>query len=126
MASKKTWDWKLNAQQMLFCQYYITEEFFCNGTKSYMKAYDTDEESARRLASKLLTNIDILNYIDSLLVDMGLNDQRVDKELAKLILQDAEWNIKLWAIKEYNKLKQRITDKIDMQSNVKIESIDIV
>jgi hypothetical protein len=39
---------------------------------------------------------------------MALNDQRVDKELAKLILQDDEKSIKLWAIKEYNNLKARI------------------
>jgi hypothetical protein len=43
---------------------------------------------------------------------MGLNDQRVDKELAKLIIQDDEKPVKLNAIKEYNKLKQRIEDKL--------------
>jgi hypothetical protein len=49
-----------------------------------------------------------MNYIDSILEDMALNDQRVDKELAKLILQDDEKSTKLQAIKEYNTLRARI------------------
>jgi phage terminase small subunit len=108
MASTKTGNKTLNAQQMLFCKYYATEEFFCNGTKSYMKAYDTDQESARRLASKLLTNIDILNYIDSLLVDMGMNDQRVDRELTKMMLQDEDKAAKMKAMDMYYKITARI------------------
>ena len=109
MATKKTGEFELNQNQIAFCQYYVSEEFFCNGTKAYMKAYpDVDYDSAKVLASWLLTNINILNYIDKILEDMALNDQRVDKELAKLILQDDEKSIKLWAIKEYNNLKARI------------------
>ena len=125
MASKKTGENNLNQNQINFCNYYVTEEFFCNGTKSYAKAYNVDESSARIAASTLLTNINVLNYIDSLLVDMGLNDQRVDKELAKLILQDSETSVKLWAIKEYNNLKarieigkQRALDKWDVSKEV--------
>jgi hypothetical protein len=49
-----------------------------------------------------------MNYIDSILEDMALNDQRVDKELAKLILQDDEKSTKLQAIREYNTLRARI------------------
>ena len=114
MASKKTWKDNLNQNQIAFCEYYITEEFFCNGTKSYMKAYKCDYDTAKVEASRLLTNPNILNYIDSLLDDMGLNDKRVDKELAKLILQDNEMPVKLNAIKEYNKLKSRIEEKLNM------------
>jgi len=78
-----------------------------------MKAYPKASETTARIeASKFLTNPNILDYIDKLLIDMGLNDQRVDKELAKLVLQDDEKPVKLNAIKEYNKLKQRIEDKL--------------
>ena len=109
MASKKTGEFELNQNQISFCNYYVTEEFFCNWTKSYMKAYpDSDYNTAKNEASVFLTNPYILGYIDKLLEDMALNDQRVDKELAKLILQDDEKSIKLWAIKEYNNLKARI------------------
>ena len=105
---------KLNPKQIKFCEYYVSEEFFCNWTKSYCKAYwldfnnKQDYDSGRRLASVMLTNLDIMAYIDSILEDMALNDQRVDKELAKLILQDDEKSIKIQAIKEYNTLKARI------------------
>ena len=109
MATKKTGEFKLNQNQIAFCQYYVSEEFFCNGTKSYMKAYpDASYDAAKNEASVFLTNPYILDYIDKILEDMALNDQRVDKELAKLILQDDEKSIKLWAIKEYNNLKARI------------------
>ena len=123
MASKKTWNKELNQNQIAFCNYYITEEFFCNWTKSYIKAYWWDEDTARKKASLLLTNVNILNYIDSLLVDMGLNDQRVDKELAKLILQDNEMPVKLNAIKEYNKLKQRIEDKLKVTWSISLSDL---
>ena len=123
MASKKTWKNELNQNQINFCKFYVQEEFFCNWTKSYMKAYpNSSEETARRNASELLTNTDILNHIDSLLVDMWLNDQRVDKELAKLILQDEERPVKLNAIKEYNKLKSRIQEKLELTWNLEIKS----
>ena len=114
MATAKVWKSNLNPKQIKFCEYYVSEEFFCNWTKAYCKAYSLDfnekkdYESARRQASLLLTNLDIMNYIDSILEDMALNDQRVDKELAKLILQDDEKSTKLQAIKEYNTLRARI------------------
>ena len=114
MATAKVWKSNLNPKQIKFCEYYVSEEFFCNWTKAYCKAYSLDfnekkdYESARRQASLLLTNLDIMNYIDSILEDMALNDQRVDKELAKLILQDDEKSTKLQAIREYNTLRARI------------------
>lgn len=109
MASKKTWNKKLNQNQIKFCEYYVTEEFFCNWTKSYMKAYpNSSEETARRNSSDLLTNTDILDYIDSLLQDMGFNDQRVDKELMKMMLQDDDRISKMKAIDLYYKISSRI------------------
>lgn len=111
--SNNIWE-SLTRRQKLFCEFYVTQEFFCNGTRSYQKVYQCGYETAKTLASNLLTNLNILNYIDKLLDDMWLNNQRVDKEMAKLILQDNELWIKLWAIKEYNSLKQRITKKLEL------------
>lgn len=104
---------KLNDKQKLFCQYYVSEEFFCSWVKSYQKVYNCTYDKARASASRLLANVSILNYIDFLLGEMGLNNQRVDKELAKLILQDVDRTVKLWAMREYNKLKGRITEKLN-------------
>jgi len=108
----------LTEQQELFCEFYATDtEFFGNGVKSYMEAYpDSDYNSARTNASKLLTNANILARINELLEDMALNDAFVDKQIAMLITQNADWGAKMSAIKEYNALKSRITKKIEVST----------
>jgi len=102
----------LTAEQKKFCELYVTAEFFCNWTESYIEAYWLDPVKQRQIASsnayKLLSQSHLLNYIDSLLNANWLNDQFVDKQLLKLIQQDSEKSVKLWAIKEYNILKVRI------------------
>lgn len=102
----------LTAEQKKFCEVYVTAEFFCNWVESYLEVYKLDTINARKTASvnasKLLSQDKILKYIDSLIDSAWLNDQFVDKQLLKLIQQDSEKNVKLWAIKEYNILKVRI------------------
>ena len=114
----------LTAQEEKFCQIYSTEkEFFGNGVQSYLEAFDLSPSkynTAKVQASILLTNPNITARIREL-IDIKLSDEMVDKELAKVILQDAEFNPKVSAIREYNKLKQRITDKLE----IKVEAEDI-
>lgn len=114
MAKKSIKD-KLNLKQQLFCELYASDrEFFGNGTQAYIKAYDillTKYDTAKVNSKKLLTKTNILAYINELL-DLQLNDAHVDKQLAFLVTQDAELNVKLGAIKEYNALKSRITTKM--------------
>jgi phage terminase small subunit len=105
---------KLNNQQEKFCRLYTTaREFFGNGVQSYIEAYDVDlskrgaYQSARTCAWRLLTNVDILERINKLL-DVVLNEAHVDKQLAFLITQNANFNAKIAAIKEYNALKKRV------------------
>lgn len=111
----------LNEQQKLFCRVYAGEEWFGNGVQAYCEAYKLDRSdfkqynTAKSCAARLLTNDNILSYIDLLIEEMGLNDQNVDKELAFLIKQKADLNTKLGAISEYNKLKGRILKKLDVQ-----------
>jgi len=109
---------RLNAKQELFCQLYASDrEFFGNGVQSYIEAYEPDQSkpnwyrTARSRASELLTSPNVLRRIDEIFEAHGLNDQFVDKQLEKLIVQDADFTNKLAAIREYNKLKQRITEK---------------
>ncbi len=124
---------KLNPQQKLFCELYASDrEFFGNGVQSYIEAYAIDlskkgaYSSAKANAHKLLTKDYILKYIDGLYESRGLNDTFVDKQLEKLITQDAEFNVKIKAIAEYNKLKGRITDKKDITTGgEKIEGIAV-
>jgi len=113
---------KLNPKQERFCQLYATDrEFFGNGVESYMEAYDPDRndpnwyESARRAASRLLTNVDILCRINEL-IDLELNDAHVDKQLNLVITQNADYRSKVAAIGEYNKVKGRITKKLEVTS----------
>ena len=108
---------ELNEKQMLFCKYYVCEEFFGNGVKAYAKAYGIDIEdpkkyaSARARAADLLTNINICNHINTELEAAGLTDNFVDKQLLFVITQHSDLHAKMKAIEQYNKLKQRITDK---------------
>lgn len=111
---------KLNPRQELFCQYYVSEEFFGNGTQSYIKAYKVDitvrgaYAMARAGASENLTKPNICARINELLDNAGLNDEFVDKQLLFLIQQHADLAAKKGAIQEYNKLRQRIVDKLDI------------
>lgn len=118
---------KLTPQQKLFCELFASDrEFFGNGTQSYIEAYNIDlskkgaYSSAKANAHRLLTKAYILEYIDKLFEARGLNDTFVDKQLEKLITQDAEFSAKIKAIAEYNKLKGRITEK--REQNVKIDN----
>lgn len=110
-----------NAKHELFCQKYclMGTEFFCNGTKSYGLAYwidISDKEKyniAKSWAYKLLTNAYILKRIEELLDEWGLNDHSVDLQLLLLIKQDFNIPAKLWAIREYNRLRNRRIEKKD-------------
>lgn len=123
---KKT---ELNEKQKLFCiNYASNRETFANGVQSYATAYNIDLDkpggynTARSNSYQLLTNTYILEYINELLDLEGLNDSYVDKQLLFVITQNADMGSKVAAMREYNKLKNRITDKLDV--NIK-GNIDI-
>ena len=116
---------KLNPKQERFCQLYATDvEFFGNGVQAYIEAYDPDKskpywyKTACASASQLLSNIKVCNRINEILEDTGFNDVAIDKQLAFLITQHTDYKSKLGAIKEYNSLKKRITQKIEAEVKV--------
>lgn len=115
----------LTIEQSEFCNLYVTKEFFGNGTEAYIEAYSIDltkkgaYESARSGASRLLTKDNILKRINELLDNEGLNNGFVDKQLLFILTQNADFGAKIQAIKEYNKLRQRITDKIEVKGELK-------
>jgi len=109
---------KLSIKDRKFCELYTTtREFFGNGVQAYAEAFDKDlgnkgqYKVCKTLASRLLTKVDLLAYINELLEGIGLNEAHVDKQLAFLITQYADFGAKLGAIKEFNALRQRITKK---------------
>jgi phage terminase small subunit len=123
----------LTAEQELFCQLYATSrEYFGNGTQTYIEAYDMDTskpnyyKTAMASASRLLRNVKILARIRELMETSILNDEFVDKELSFLIEQNSELGTKLGAIKEYNNLKARIQNKLDLTSKgEKLDNFDL-
>lgn len=114
---------RLSARQEAFCQLYASDqEVFGNGTQAYIRAYGLDPDNpkdranARTSAYENLTKPYILERINEIFEGRGLNDAFVDKQLEKLITQDADFSTKMKAIAEYNKLKARITEKKDITS----------
>lgn len=111
----------LNPRQERFCQLYASDrEFFGNGVESYLEVYDIDRSkpnwyrAACSAASRLLSDVKICTRINELMEDGGLSDVYVDKQMLFLITQHADFGAKLGAIREYNKLKKRITEKLDV------------
>lgn len=119
----------LNEKQELFCQVYATDkEMFGNGTQSYLEVYGLKDyttgagityDAAMAASSRLLSDVKIISRINSLLETGGFNDQNVDKQHLFLINQYADKKVKLGAISEYNKLKARITNKLDITTKGK-------
>ena len=113
-------DNELKKKQERFCELYATNrEFFGNGVESYLEVYDIDRtkpnwyKTACSAASRLLSNVRVCERINSLLENGGLNDLFVDKQLGFLITQHCDFTNKLGAIREYNKLKNRVTERFD-------------
>lgn len=121
---------KLTPQQELFCQLYASDkEFFGNGVQSYIEAYKVNTSKpgwyavARSGAYENLTKPHILERIEEIFEAHGLNDTFVDKQLEKLICQDADFKTKLGAIQEYNKMKGRIIDKKEISGGLQLRSL---
>ena len=119
---------KLTLEQEAFCKTYVCadKEFFGNGVQCYIAVYwpDTSKpnwyKNACSAASQILSNTKVTTRINELLEKWWLNDENIDKQLLFLISQFTDFWNKLWAIKEYNKLKERISNKeVDININVK-------
>ena len=127
----KTQEW-LNQEQEAFCQLYVSwdKEFFGNGVQAYIEAYWPDNsvpnwyKTACASASRLLTNDKVIARINELLEEWWLNDQNADKQL--LFVMNQHWDLwqKVAAIKEYNKLKQRIIEKTTIDVDLSKASIE--
>jgi hypothetical protein len=69
--------------------------------------------TAMACSSRLLSNVKIIERINSLLETGGFTDTNVDKQHLFLINQHADLKTKMNAIKEFNTLKGRIKTKIE-------------
>jgi len=111
----------LTPKQEEFAQLFVESDtnFFGNGVACYIQAYKPEQTGnwynvARASASQLLSNINVCKRINELLESEGFNDENVDKQHLFLLNQYADLKTKLGAIAEYNKLKSRITRKLDI------------
>lgn len=109
-------------QQEFFCELFAThQDFFGNAVDAYIEAFDIDTTkknhriNAQSAANRLLRNSIVLARINWFLeTRLGLNDVEVDKQLAFLIAQSADMRVKMAAIKEYNALKGRVKQKLEL------------
>ena len=116
---------RLNPNQELFCQLYAggKSEHFGNATWCYILAYKKEipliTYSRLNISQQKEYNIvsaDAANLVGTSkitdrcneLIDILIKDEIVDRELAKVILQNNELSAKVSAIKEYNQLRNRI------------------
>ncbi len=113
---------KLSIRQEKFCELYTTDtEFFGNWAQSYLEVYDIDRskpnwyKTACVNASKLLSNAKVYTRINDLLESQGLNNEFADKQLLFLMSQQVDFTNKLWAVREFNKLKKRIDNKMELE-----------
>jgi len=108
---------KINAKQKLFCELYCSfeHEMYGNATRCYMKAYGQNNYlTATSSAKQLISKPEIMAYINKLLSNEGFNDQNVDKQHLFIINQHKDLPTKMKGIQEYNKLKKRITDRMEL------------
>lgn len=122
----------LNPKQELFCHYYVfgsgtrasesPDSFGVgNGVRSYAKAYDQElpaqYSACGAEANALLKKPKIVERIRELLATT-FNDDAVDARLNQIIFSGRDEH-SVQGIREYNKLKQRITEKTDITSGGK-------
>ena len=79
---------KLTPKQEIFCQELIHNYF--NQTEAYVKAYGCDRDSARKSASKLMTNPDIKARVDELKKEINA---QYDVQTGQLV-ETLSWIIK--------------------------------
>lgn len=118
----------LSAEDEDFCQIFAgPTEMFGNGVQSYIRAYkiivvnkpragkpkEKTYSACKAAAHERLTNPTFLARINEIFEGGGLNESFVDKQLEKVITQDAEFAPKVQAIKEFNRLKKRVTDRVE-------------
>lgn len=106
----------LKPQQELFCQLYVrSERCFGNAARAYSDAYGLTEQqypSALSSGARLLGNVCIRARINQLL-DECLENKVVDRELARVILQNHDLGAKVAAIREYNRVRDRTSEKLE-------------
>jgi hypothetical protein len=119
----------LSDKELAFCELYANSSTHRgNGVQCYAEAFGLNlanpgsYNSARVNASKLLTNVDVLKYIQSIFENDGLSEAAVLGELAFCVKQNADFGSKVAAIKlcleVAGKLRKHDEPQLKFQINV--------
>ena len=109
---------KMTPQEIAFGMLFCHGEFMGNGTRCYEKAYNhpiinkIDFAACTSRGNYLLKLPRMALYLSELMSTYVLNEVGVDQQLKFLIMQGADLKAKLGAIREFNKLNNRIQDKL--------------
>lgn len=124
--SKKGQVKSINREQDIFCKLLAVDpEIMGNATRAYMKAYKNDNVlTAKAGANKLLLKPEITARINEYLQLEGFNNENVDKQLLYVINQHRDLPTKVKGIQEYNKLKKRVTDRLEITIPKPLISLD--
>lgn len=105
----------------------MIEELTSKGEAGYTVKVKAQEASIRRMrnlcsveAARLLVNPRIRNRCDWLLENM-ISSDFADRELQFVIAQRQDLQAKVQAIKEHNRVKQRVSDKVEGELVVRWE-----
>lgn len=117
-----------NPKWEIFCHLYASDrDFFGHGTECYAQAYDVDLSdkgayfSCKASAGRLLTTVSVMERVNEIL-DITINETVIDKELGWTAMQKDDLGAKVSAIKEWNKLKGRITTRLQLSGSVETEA----
>ncbi len=111
----------LNARQKAFCEYYVASG---NATESAKKA-GYSERTARSIGQRMLTNVDIQNYIKQLNIKLENNriaDMTEVKEFWTGILRDSEQRMqdRLKASEYIAKTNGAFLEKLEVKGNIPV------
>lgn len=117
---------KMSVKREKFCLLYAGGELG-NGVKAYGKAFGIDisttkgHRTARANASRLLTNANITARINELLEEIGITDELAKKHLTFLMNQFSDLNVKLAAVREYNRMRERVNKNLPESKSLRYE-----
>ena len=126
---------ELSIKDLYFCKLYIEHDVWRgNATMCYSEAFNYNLEElskvrpkngeseyekkhrvCRVMGARLLAKTSIQKHCNKLLKKL-FTAKAVDRELTRVMTQDEDRASKMAAIREFNKLKKRITDKLDLTS----------
>lgn len=110
----------LNLRQDLWCRMYATNPACLgNGTEAYKMVYGTKEKPvsqdvAKACAGKFLSDDRFTARINEYLEVDGFNNETVDAHHLFLIRQKKDLNVSMKGVQEYNKLKKRVNNVVEL------------